>query len=189
MAIAAGCAGQGQASPEVSVPSPDEAWVASACQPVSVDTTGWLSYRIGDLMIQAPPEYQGSGFGYEFSIRGPGGFLYLHLHRNARYDFDATNVARRGQTWCNGSLGGYQAEILSWFDGFARTSARTPRIQSAIQNPQTPQAAINYNYVARLEATWGGQDQDKWLFARVGASRLRDAQQLRAALHTLRATQ
>lgn len=178
-----------QASPEADVPGGDEAWVASACQPVSVDTSGWRRYRLGDITIQLPVHYtpvrsieslnvRATGYaGYDFAARGPGGIVWLYLHRNARYTFDQYNIARRGQNWCNGSLGGYQAEILSWFEPF--DGARRSAGEFLFQN--------TYNFAARLPASWRGQDEGKWLFLYVGASRLRDARLLRDALHTLTA--
>jgi hypothetical protein len=174
----AGCSrnhgGQG-----VDVPSSDAAWVASACQPVSIDTTGWRRYRLGDVTIQVPPQYTPTRFaGYDFAARGPGGTVWMQLHRNARYTWDGINVARRGQNWCNGSLGGNQAEILAWFEPFSG-QRRDTRVGELI-------LAATYNFAARLPASWGGQDEGKWLFIYIGASRLRDAHALRDALHTLR---
>ena len=122
----------------------------------------------------------GSDFiGYDLHVRGPGGSLAIQLHRNARYTFDRYNGARRGQNWCNGNLGGYQAEIVSWFEPFGGNRRDTRAGELII--------GATYNFAARLPASWGGQDAGKWLFAYVGASRLRDAHQLRDALHTLSA--
>lgn len=183
------CGSSQAGTPDVDVPSPDEAWVASACQPISVDTTGWRRHRLGDISIQIPTQYSLTGqssrpvafgsdyFGYDLTFRGPGGSLSIQLHRNARYTFDRFNGARRGQNWCNGSLGGYQAEIVSWFERFAG-APRDTRAGEAI-------IGATYNFAARLPASWGGQDAGKWLFAYVGATRLRDAHLLRDALHTL----
>lgn len=168
----------GQANPEVNVPSSDQAWVASACDAASIDTTGWRRHRLGDITIAVPAEYRfSSPDQYQLVFRGPRGTLVLSLHRDARYSFDAANSARRGQNWCNGNLGGNQAEILSWFEPFdgIRRDTRAGELQ----------IGAAYNFVARLPATWGGQDEGKWLFAQVGASRLRDAHVLRDALHTL----
>jgi hypothetical protein len=171
--------GQG-GTPEVSVPSGDEAWVASACQPASVDTTGWRRYRVGDVTIHVPPEYSLIGQSsrtYDLRFRGPGGTLSIQLHRNAGYSFDQVNQARRGQNWCRGNLGGYQAEIVSWLEPFRGTRRDTRAGELII--------SATYNFAARLPATWGGQDQGKWVFVYVGASRLRDARLLRDALHSL----
>ena len=175
--------------PEAASQSPDQAWVATACQPVAVDTTGWRRLRTGDLTLQVPQQYTplaprpsnygiNSG-GYDLAVRGSGGSLLLQLHRNARYTFDGFNRARRGQNWCNGSLGGHQAEILAWFEPFAGNRRDTFAGELII--------GATYNFVARFPATWGGQDEGKWVFVRVGASRLQDAQALRDALHTLSA--
>ena len=170
-ALATAACATSQASPEanVDVPSSDAAWVASACEPASVDTAGWERHRLGNLTYAAPTEYRGGSYDPNYSgVRGPGGTVYLYLHRNARYTFDEANRGgRRGQNWCQGTLGGYSAEILSWFEPFGR--------------------GASYNFVARVKATWGGQDEGKWLYARVSASRLRDAYRLRDALHTLHA--
>lgn len=155
----------GQPSPELDVPSADQAWVATACDPVSVDTTGWRRERLGDLTIAIPPEYVNGPYQpYTLGFRGPLGAVRMLLHRDARYSFDADNRARRGQNWCNGILGGYQAEVLAWRDQFR---------------------GANYNLSARVLATWGGQDEGKWLYINLKASRLRDAYRMRDALHTL----
>lgn len=147
--------------------APDQAWVDSACQPASVDTTGWRRHRIGDFTIQAPAEYRVGPFEpYNLNIRGPGGSLRLVLHRNAIYLFDTANRARRFQNWCQGTLGGYQAEIVSWHERFRGAA---------------------YNFAARLRPTVGTRDEDKWLFVNISASRLQDAQKLRDAVHTLAA--
>lgn len=176
----AACSSGQAGTPEVNVPSSDEAWVASACDPVSVDTTGWKRYRLGDLSIQIPAQYTligQSSSQYTLSVRGPGGNLSVFLHRDARYSFDGYNAARRGQNWCRGSLGGFQAEIVSWFERFAGAPRDTRAGEARI--------GATYNFAARLPASWGGQDTGKWLFAYVGASRIRDAHMLRDALHTL----
>lgn len=145
----------------------DQAWVDSACLPASIDTTGWRRHRIGDFTIQVPSEYRVGPFEpYNLNIRGPGGTLRLVLHRNAIYMFDTANRARRFQNWCQGTLGGYQAEIVSWYERF-----RGPA----------------YNFAARLRPTLGTRDEEKWLFVNISASRLQDAQQLRDAVHTLAA--
>jgi hypothetical protein len=147
--------------------APDQAWVDSACLPASVDTTGWRRHRIGDFTIQAPAEYRVGPFEpYNLNIRGPGGSLTLVLHRNAIYLFDTANRARRFQNWCQGTLGGYQAEIVSWHERFRGAA---------------------YNFAARLRPTVGTRDEDKWLFVTISASRLQDAQKLRDAMHTLAA--
>ena len=141
------------------------------------------------MSIQVPPQYSLTGqssrplavasdyIGYDLTFRAPGGTLAIQLHRNARYTFDRFNGARRGQNWCHGNLGGYQAEIVSWFERFGGT----PRDTRAGE----PVMSATYNFAARLPASWGGQDAGKWLFAYVGASRIRDAHLLRDALHSL----
>lgn len=180
--VVAACSSS-QANPEVSVPSSDEAWVASACDAVSVDTTGWHTYRIGDITIQAPAQYTPSGsrgqtdFSSGLRLRAPGGSVQIIVDRNARYMYDDINRARRGQNMCNGSLGGYQSEIMSWFERFGNTPTDTRSGELVL--------GATYNFAARLPVTWGGPDAGKWLFIYVGASRIRDAYLLRDALHTL----
>ena len=172
-----------QASPEVSVPSSDEAWVASACDAVSVDTTGWRRHRIADITIQAPSQYTPSGsrgqteHSRDLTLRGPGGSIQIIVDRNARYMYDDVNRARRGQNMCNGSLGGYQSEIISWFERFGSTPTDTRSGELVL--------GATYNFAARLPVSWGGPDAGKWLFVYVGASRIRDAYLLRDVLHTL----
>ena len=178
--VVAACSSSSQATPELDVPSSDEAWVASACQPASIDTTGWRHYRLGDLTIEVPSEYRPSGAPdpYRLVFRGPGGSLMLYMHRSVRDAFDGSNSPRRGQNWCNGSLGGNRAEILSWFEPFTGQRRDTRGGELVL--------GATYNFVAQLPASWGGQDEGKWLFIRIGASRLRDARALRDAVHTIR---
>ena len=185
----AACSSSQPGTPDANGPSGDEAWVASACQPASIDTTGWRRYRVGAVSIQAPAQYTQTAagryaiaagsdyFGYNLVLRGPGGSIGIQLHRNARYTFDQFNGARRGQNWCNGNLGGYQAEIVSWFEPFRGNRRDTFAGELNI--------GATYNFAARLPASWGGEDAGKWMFIYLGASRLRDAHQLRDALHTL----
>jgi hypothetical protein len=147
--------------------SPDQAWVASTCDAgYRSDTTGWKRHRLSDITIAAPPDFtvsEGTPYSLRLRLRGGSGSLYLMLHRNARYMFDDANRARRNQNWCRASYGGYQTEVLGWKDlGY-------------------------FGLVARWEATWGGQDVGKWLFAQVSALQLKDAQLLRDMLHTIKA--
>lgn len=148
---------------EPAPPSPDRAWVASTCDAGSpADTTGWKRHRLGDITIAAPARFTISeGTPYTLRLRGGSGSLSLTLHRNARYLFDDLNRARRNQVWCRASYGGYQTEVLGWKDlGY-------------------------FGLIARWEATWGGQDAGKWLFASMSALQLSDAQLLRDMLHTI----
>jgi hypothetical protein len=144
--------------------SPDQAWVASTCDPASLaDTAGWNRHRLGDITIAAPPDFTVSeGTPYSLRLRGGSGSIALTLHRNARYLFDDMNRARRNQNWCRASFGGYQTEVLGWKD------------------------IGTFGLVARWEATWGGQDVGKWLFAQMTAFQLKDAQLLRDMLHTIK---
>jgi hypothetical protein len=118
------------------------------------------------MTIAAPPTYRViTSMPFKLQIRDPGGSLLLYLHRNARYDFDDMNRGgRRGQNWCTGSPSGLQTETLAW---------------------QEPFRGASFNLVARTKATWGGQDEGKWLFMHIVASRVRDAYTLRDMLHTI----
>ena len=143
-------------------PTPDAAWVQSACGAGSPDARDWPRYRLGDIRIAVPPEYRvsaGTPFSLAFS-RGRSE-LRLTLHRNAKYEFDANNRPRPGMKWCEAHFGGLATEVLAWF------------------------GAGYYAVVARWQAVWGGQDEGKWLYAQIVASRLRDATLLRQALHTI----
>ena len=163
LAAAWGCAPAPDPYTEPVPLTPDQAWVASTCDAGSpADTTGWKRYRIGDITILVAPQYRVSeAQPYTLSFRsGSGGFL-LRLHRNARYDFDDANRARRFQNWCRASYGGFPTEVLAWRDlGY-------------------------FSLVARWEATWGGQDVGKWLFASMGASKVEEARLIRDMLHTI----
>jgi hypothetical protein len=144
----------------------NQEWVQAVCYPEDYDATGWPQYRLGDLLIRVPAEYRVSeGQPYQLLFRGPRGSLTLYLHRNARYTFDTINRPRRGQVWCGTRFGGYGAEAIAWNEGF------------------------QFGTAIRVEATWGGQDVEKWLYGQVTASRLDDARALRHALRTIIAVQ
>jgi hypothetical protein len=163
--LSSGCASNPAPSdgPQLSV---DQEWVQAVCAPENYDPTGWPQYRIGDLLIRVPAEYRVSeSVPYELHFRAPRGSLRLYLHRNARYEFDGINQPRRGQVWCGTRFGGYGAEAIAWHEGF------------------------QYGTAIRVEATWGGQDVDKWLYARVLATSIEDARALRHALRTIIAVQ
>jgi hypothetical protein len=136
--------------------------VQAACAAGSPDASKWPRYRLGRMTIAVPKEFRVSfGESYALNFRGPGALLRLVLHRNARYEFDDMNHPRPGQVWCTASYSGYQAEVLAWF------------------------VDRQYLTVARWPATWGGEDEGKWVFAIVRSSRRDDARLLRAALHTI----
>jgi hypothetical protein len=163
MVLAWGCAPPRSPYDEPEPLTPDQVWVASTCDAGSpADTTGWKRHRLGDITIAAPGRFTVSeGTPYSLRLRSGSGSLFLTLHRNARYLFDDSNRARRNQNWCRASFGGYETEVLAWKDvGF-------------------------FGLVARWEATWGGQDAGKWLFASLSAMQLSDAQMLRDMLHTI----
>lgn len=164
-ALLAACASNPapQDGPQLTV---NQEWVQAACYPENYDPTGWPQYRLGDLLIRVPAQYRVSeGVSYELNFRGPRGSLRLYLHRNARYEFDGINRPRRGQVWCGTRFGGYGAEAIAWNEGF------------------------QFGTAIRVEATWGGQDVDKWLYARVLATSIEDARALRHALRTIIAVQ
>jgi hypothetical protein len=164
-ALVAACAGN-PAPRDGTELTTNQAWVQAACYPENYDPTRWPQYRLGDLLIRVPAEYRVSeGVPYELNFRGPRGSLRLYLHRNARYEFDGINRPRPGQVWCGTRFGGYGAEAIAWNEGF------------------------QFGTAIRVEATWGGQDVDKWLYARVLATSIEDARALRQALRTIIAVQ
>jgi hypothetical protein len=162
---AAAILGAGCARPALDEPAmmtPNQAWIASTCDAGSPADSTWPRYRLGDITIAVPAEYRVSeSVPYTLRFRGSFGTLSLTLHRNARYLFDDMNRARRKQNWCRASYGGFQTEVLAWND------------------------LGHFNLIARWEATWGGQDAGKWLFAQVSASKVEDAAVLRDVLHTI----
>lgn len=142
---------------------PDQAWVASTCDAGSpADTIGWKRHRIGDITILVAPQYRVSeAEPYTLSFRSGSAGFQLVLHRNARYSFDGANRARRFQNWCRASYGGFATEVVAWKDlGY-------------------------FGLAARWEATWGGQDVGKWLYASMGALKVEDAKLMRDMLHTI----
>lgn len=144
----------------------NQAWVSTTCDAGSPDDSTWQRHRLGGITIAVPPTYTVSR-GTEFSLilRAGRGTLAFTLHRNARYLFDDMNYPRLNQNWCNASFSGYATEVIGWYDRGL------------------------FGLVARWDATWGGEDAGKWLFARMTATRVQDARVLRSVLHTIRPVQ
>lgn len=165
MVCLAGAALAGCAAPAVREPAPpsaERAWVEAACGPESPDSRDWPRYRLGTLSIAVPREYRVShGVPYTLVFSSRSAVLRLYLHRNATYEFDATNRPRPGQVWCHASYSGFPTEVLAWY------------------------ADRRLFTVARWQPAWGGYDDGKSLYAVLSSSRLADVVRLRQALHTI----
>lgn len=151
-----------QGSPEPVSQTADQEWVRSVCEPASPDTTGWPRYRLGNISIAVPPEYRrgrSSGFDLRFS-RGTATLTILLGRQSA---FTLLGYNRPGQVVCEADYGGFQTEALSWHGrGEYLAVARWERLNEPNERPS--------------------------VHATIRTTRLRDAQMLRLALHTIQRT-
>jgi hypothetical protein len=144
----------------------DSSWLANACTPAVVDTTGWPRYQIGDVSIAMPPQYRVSRqIPYTLIFRGSYASVRVTWMRNAKYAVYGPNRAsstpRPREAWCDGSHGGYPGVVHTWIE------------------------AGRYNFVTKWEPIGG--DETEWLSASFGTSRPEEATLLHAALSTVQA--
>ena len=137
----------------------------SACSPARPDFTSWTRRQVGGVTIAAPPGFiVEQGQPTNIAVRGAGrqSFLGFTIERDARQTFDAFSFRQRQKrNQCRDYLGGYPADVVAWYD------------------------RGQYGLVARWEAAWGGKDEGQWLLATIFSSRLEEARDLRAVLHTI----
>ncbi len=159
---------QSQAAKPLTREQEDALFLANACEPTSVDTTSWPRYRIGDVTIAVPAQYQVSRrIPNTLIFRGSYGSLSVTSHRNTSlYALSGPNRAssrpRPKETWCDdASYGGYRTEVHAFIE------------------------QGRYNFSAKWEATWGSGDESEWISASFGTSRPEEANRLRAALNTM----
>jgi hypothetical protein len=162
-----GCS-RGQASPEADVPSAEKAWVAAACTPVAPDFSTWTRSQVGGVTIASPPGYTVlQGDPGVLALRGPArrsnlGIQFLRSSE-ARKTFDSYYYRQQRQrNVCRANLSGYPADVVAWYE------------------------RGQYGLVAFWEASWGGEDAEKWLMVFLTSSRLEEAIELRAVLRTMR---
>jgi hypothetical protein len=138
----------------------DQQWVQSVCEPASPDTTGWPRYQLGNISIAVPPEYRRGriqGFSLQFS-RGTS-TMSIMLGRQTAFNLLGYNLP--GQVGCEAQYGGYQTDVLSWH---GRGEYLAVAIWDRLNEP----------------------DERNSVRATIRTTRLRDAQAMRMALHTIR---
>jgi hypothetical protein len=87
-------------------------------------------------------------------------FLLQHEARK-NYDLDFYRQVQKRNV-CRTSLSGYPADVIGTYN------------------------LGQFGLVALWEASWGGEDAGKWLQAGISSSRVEEAIDLRAVLHTIR---
>lgn len=161
----AACSGtQAMRRPEIL--SGEEAWVASACTPAHPDFSEWGRRLVGGVSVATPPGYivlQGPRDNIAF--RGPArrSSIGFTLVRDEKQVFDSYYYRQaQKRNACRDVIGGYPADVVGWYD------------------------RGQYGLIARWEASWGGEDDGKWLLAVISSTRLEEATELRAVLHSIR---
>jgi len=89
--------------------------------------------------------------------------LTFLLQHEARQNYDLAfyrQVQKRNP--CRTSLSGYQADAIGTYN------------------------LGQFSLIAVWEASWGGEDAGKWLMATISSTRVEEAIDLRAVLHTIR---
>lgn len=148
--------------PEPVSPSADQAWVQSVCDPASPDTTGWPRYQLGNISIAVPPGYRrGRLQGFSLQFRRGTSTLGIQLGRQSAFNLLGYNLP--GQVGCEAHYGGYQTDALSWH---GRGQYLAVALWERLNEP----------------------DERNSVLATIRTTRLRDAQALRMALHTIRRT-
>lgn len=134
----------------------------SVCDPASPDTTGWPRYQLGNISIAVPPAYR-RGRPQGFSLQFSGGTATMGIMLGRQSAFSLLGYNRPGQVVCEADYGGFPTEALSW------------------------RGRGEYFAVARWERL-NEPDERNSVQAIIRTTRLRDAQALRMALHTIRRT-
>jgi hypothetical protein len=157
----------GQATPEVEVPSEQQAWLLSACTAGTPDFGSWSRDQHGALSFALPPGYKMlKGPPDVISLQGPARRATLGAHfvppQDARQMFDFYRYrARVRQNVCRGSFGGYPADVVGSYD------------------------KGRYGLVAMFEPVWGGANAGKFLYVSISSPRLEEARELRTVLHSI----
>lgn len=150
------------------VPRPEENWVATTCSPASPDTAGWKVHRLSDIELSVPAEFtvrNRTSRSIEFVRAGSLLTLAVSTSATPGIFFAAGRPAlAREEAGCTTSMGGYPGVVVA--------TARANRFRVDAEWDGAP--------------LWGPSDWRKRLFARITTGSLRDAQQLRDALHTLK---
>ena len=168
LGIALCLACSGQQSIRQDLPSEQEAWVNSACTPVSPDFSAWTRRQVGSVTIAIPPGYIAEqGPPTNIGIRGPARrstiVVAIHNQQEAQRSFDASyDRQRQYRHVCRTTLSGYTADVIGGYD------------------------RGQYFLVARWQVEWKGGDEGKSLVASISGTRLEEVIELRAVIHTIR---
>ena len=160
-AALAACASR-QDPPEPISLTADQEWVRSVCDPASPDTTGWPRYQLGNISIAVPREYR-RGRSDGFSLRFSRGTSSMAIMLGRQSAFGLLGYNQPGQVVCEAQYGGFLTEALSW------------------------RGRGEYLAVARWERL-NEPDERNSVQAMIRTTRLRDAQALSLALHTIQRT-
>jgi len=121
--------------------------------------TGWTRHQLGNISIAVPREYRrGRSDGFSLRFRRGTATLGVILARESAFSLLGYN--HPGQVVCEALYGGFQTEVLSW------------------------RGQGEYLTVARWERLNEPNERGSVL-AMIRTTRLRDAQALRLALHTI----
>jgi hypothetical protein len=150
-------------------PRPEEDWVAATCLPASPDTTGWKVHQLSDVLVALPPEFtprNRTSRSIEFVHLGSQLTLTVSTSPTRTIFYTAGRPAlAKEEAGCTSSIGGYPGVVMA--------TARANRFSVSAEWDGEP--------------LWGASDWRKRLIAHITTGRLRDAQRLRDALHTIRA--
>lgn len=140
----------------------DQAWVRTVCDPASPDTTGWPRYQLGNVSIAVPPEFRrGRDRGFTLVFSRGSASMAITLTRESSMGLQGYN--QPGQVVCEAYYGGFQTEALAWHgQGQYQAVAQWARLNEPGER-NSVQAMIR-------------------------TTRLRDAEALRLALHTIQRT-
>lgn len=166
LCLTAGCGSGPQ--PE-GAPRPEEDWVAATCLPASPDTTGWKIHRLSDIELALPADFtprNRTSRSIEFVHLGSQLTLAVSTSPTRTIFYAAGRPARaKEEAGCTSSIGGYPGVVMA--------TARANSFSVSAEWDGEP--------------LWGASDWRKRLIAQITTGRLRDAQRLRDALHTIRA--
>ena len=153
---ASGSAGGGGARASDAMPE----WFHLPCLEDSVDDFGWALHEVMGISLRVPTEFRRELVPAvdELHFRRGQSTLDLYVRRDASRIFAGYAEAAARQRYCEGPIGGWIAEAVSFRDGF------------------------QYGFAAR----WADASQGEYLAAVIRGATVRDATLLRQALFTLR---
>jgi hypothetical protein len=141
--------------------------VLAACTPVAPDFSAWTRRQVAGVTIAVPPGWiveQGppTNIGIRNAARRSYAGFGIHERSEAKENYDFLYYRQRKyRNACRTNLSGYPADVIASYD------------------------RGQYNLFAFWQAEWGGKDAGKWLSASITSTRVEEATELRALLHTV----